>query len=83
MTSISFSNVVDIIDRLFLIAGLIFLFLGFAGVMIALLTYPEGPFKDEWFFLGMLAINSFMSLLGIVLILFHKKIIVNPKPERY
>ena len=81
MATLSFFDVIDIIDRLFLIAGLIFLFLGFAGVMIALLTYPEGPFKDEWFFLGMLTVNSFMTLLGIFLILFHEKIIV--KPEGY
>ncbi len=73
-----FLGFVDMIDRLFLVAGIIFLLLGFAGIILTVTTYPKGIFKDDTFTVGFGAINGFMSILGIMLILFHDKIIARP-----
>lgn len=67
-----------LLDRLFLIAGIIFLLLGFAGLILTLSSYGEGLYKDDMFILGFGAINGFMSLLGIIFILLHDRIISRP-----
>jgi hypothetical protein len=75
---ISYFSIVKLIDRAFLAAGVMFLFLGFAGLILVLISRPEGMFRDPVNSLGIAAINLFMTLLGIALILFHGKIIVKP-----
>jgi len=70
---------IDLLDRLFLVAGIIFLLLGFAGLILIITTYPKGMFKDDTFSMGFAFINGFMATMGIFLILFHDKIIVKPK----
>lgn len=74
-----FLKFVDTLDRLFLVAGIIFVLLGFAGIIITVTSYPRGMFKDETFSIGFGMINGYMCVLGIILILFHDKIIVKPK----
>jgi len=72
-------TLIDIMDKVFLAAGIAFLFLGFAGIIIVLTSYDVGFFKDEVISFSFGFVNTFMALLGIFLILFHNKIIVRPK----
>jgi len=79
---ISYEKFIDILDELFLIAGVVFLFLGFSGLIIIITSYPIGMFGDMVLDFAASFIYVFMSGMGIFLILFHKKIIVKPK-EHY
>ena len=69
---------VNLLQRLFLLAGIIFLLLGFAGLILTLSSYGEGLYKDDMFILGFGAINGFMCVVGILFILFRDRIISRP-----
>lgn len=71
-----YQELIDLLDKLFLATGIIFLFLGFAGIVLVVTTYGVGMFRDEAFTLGFAFVNGFMTVLGIFLVFFHDKIIV-------
>jgi len=74
-------TLIEVLDKVFLAAGIVFLLLGFAGIIILLTSYDVGFFKDEVISFSFGFVNSFMAFLGIMLILFHNKIIVRPKEQ--
>ena len=78
MAEDSFFRFIEILDRVFLIGGVIFLFLGFASFLIVIMSYPMGMFKDEVISFAFSFVSLFMIILGIFLILYHSKIIVKP-----
>jgi hypothetical protein len=71
-----FPRVMRLLDLVFQISGIIFLFIGFAGVVMSIAFYNMGLFGDYIDSVAFLAVYIFMSIMGIILILFHSKIIV-------
>ena len=76
-----FLKFAEIIETAFLISGIVFLFLGFAGAIISITFYKVGFFRDEVTSFAFGFVNFVMAVLGIFLILFRQKIIVKPKPQ--
>lgn len=65
----------DFIDLLLYLSGVIFLFLGFSG-LIMVIIYPRIFGEDEVIQFATSFVYSYMSILGIFLVLYHSKIIV-------
>ena len=80
MQQTKFEAFLDALDIIFLITGWIFLLLGMFGIMMVALTYPRNIFKDETLSFASMFIYSCMTIFGILLIKFHGKILVKPKP---
>jgi uncharacterized membrane protein len=64
----------DIAEKLILWVGVVSLFIGFSG-LILLLSYPK-IYKDEVLLFGISFVYSYMTIIGIFLVLYHGKIIV-------
>jgi hypothetical protein len=79
MTEVDFWKFAEMLERAFLVSGIVFLFLGFAGSIISVTFYNIGIFRDDVTSFAFGFVNAFMALLGIFLIMFHGKIIVKPK----
>jgi len=69
------ATIEDFIDLLLYLSGVIFLFLGFSG-LIMIIIYPKIFGEDSVIQFATSFIYSYMSILGIFLILYHSKIIV-------
>jgi len=76
-----FLRFAEMVEMALLVSGIVFLFLGFAGTIISVTFYRVGIFKDDVLSFAFGFVNFFMTVLGIFLIIFHKRIIVRPKPQ--
>ena len=72
---------IKMVELVFLISGIILLFLGFGGLIISITFYNMGFFRDEVVSFAFGFMNFFMTILGIFLILFRGKIMIEPKPQ--
>lgn len=81
MAEDDFFRFAETIDTALLVSGIVFLFLGFAGVIISVTFYNVGIFKDDVLSFAFGTVNAFMTIMGIFLIMFHGKIIVKPRPQ--
>ena len=75
-----FSRSMKTLDLLFLISGIIFLFIGSTGFILSITFYGTGLLGDYVTSMALGSVYLFMSFMGMILILFHDKIIVKP-PE--
>lgn len=69
------SNLEDFINWLIYLIGVIFLFLGFSGLLM-LIVYPKIYNSDEVIQFATSFVYSYMIILGIFLILYRNKIIL-------
>jgi hypothetical protein len=69
------SSIEDFIDWLLYLVGIVFLFLGFSGLLM-LIVYPKIYNSDEVIQFATSFVYSYMVILGIFLIAYHSKIIV-------
>ena len=81
MVDSSYSKFIKMMELVFLISGIILLFLGSGGLVISITFYNVGFFRDDVTSFAFGFLNFFMSILGIFLILFRGKILVEPKPQ--
>lgn len=65
----------NLIEKLILWVGEIFIFLGTVG-LILLLTYPKMYGEDSVLQFASTFMNSYLAVLGVFLVLYHGKIIV-------
>ncbi len=75
---VSSSSFVDFLEKLILWVGIIFLFLGFFGLLLVIVI-PE-TFGDKVMQFALTFSNSYMMILGIFLIIYHEKIWVKGYP---
>jgi len=72
------SDMEGIAEKILVWAGIISLFIGFAG-LIMVVTYPE-VYGDHTLQFVVAFVYSYMIILGIFLIVYHGKIIVRGHP---
>jgi hypothetical protein len=68
-------NYEAIIGHLFLILGLVLLFLGSVGLLLTIVAYSK-IYEDQVLLAEMYFFHSYMIVIGTFLVLYHKKIIV-------
>jgi len=66
----------EVLEELLYFTGIITLFFGFSGIVM-MIFYPN-LYEDKVLSTGMTFIDSYMTIIGIFLILYHSKIIVKP-----
>jgi hypothetical protein len=63
----------NLVEKLFLWAGVVFLFIGFMGLFLVIII-PNMYGKDQVLPFALTFVYSYMSILGIFLILYRSKI---------
>ena len=64
----------DVLEETLYLTGFIIMFLGFSGIMMIVL-FPKF-YNDNILSTGMTFLNSYMIAMGVLLVLYHNKIIV-------
>jgi hypothetical protein len=68
-------NYETIIGHLFLILGIVLLFLGSVGLLLTMAAYSK-IYEDQILLAELYFFHSYMIVIGTFLVLYHKKIIV-------
>jgi len=68
-------NYEAIMGHLFLILGIVLLFLGSVGLLLTIVAYSK-IYQDQVLLTELYFFHSYMIIIGTFLVLYHKKIIV-------